>query len=54
MFDPTTKLYTQTLFLSLVALASVVFFGLIYELIRRRRLATKVKPQGNVSGIRAQ
>lgn len=48
IFDPTTKIYTRSLFYCLVALASVVGFGIIYEIIRRRRLATKVKPHGKM------
>ena len=47
IFDPTTKIYTQTLFLCLVLLGAVVVLGFIYEIIRRRRLATKIKPHGN-------
>ncbi|XP_028403045.1 uncharacterized protein LOC114525810 [Dendronephthya gigantea] len=46
IFDPTTKIYTTSLFYCLVALASAVGLGFIYEILRRRRLATKIKPHG--------
>ena len=45
LFDPTTNLYTQTIFLCLILLGFGVVCGIFYELIRRRRNARRVKPQ---------
>ena len=45
LFDPTTNLYTQTIFLCLILLGFGIVCGIFYELIRRRRNARRVKPQ---------
>lgn len=47
VFDPTTKIFTQTVFLCLILIGVGVVLGLIYEFIRRRRKACKIKAEGN-------